>query len=487
MPDIRVRFAPSPTGYMHVGNLHTAVFSWLFARHEGGTFVLRIEDTDELRFTEDAVKVIYEGLRWLGLDWDEGPDIGGPYGPYVQSERLPIYREYIDKLLAEGKAYECFCTPEELEERREIQRARGLPPRYDGRCRSLTPQQREAYKAEGRRACIRFVVAETGSTTINDIIQGDVTYENATIADGVIWKTSGYPTYHFACCVDDYLMKITHVTRAVEHLPNTHLHIQIQDALGFPRPQYAHFPLLLGTDKSKLSKRHGAVSVVEYAEQGYLPEAMFNFMALLGWSTGSEEEILPREEIIKRFRLEGCGKSPAVFDLEKAEWVNGEYIQRSDPAWVADRLLPYLVEAGLFEADPTPERKAWLVQVVDLMKDRAKLLTIFTGWARYFFTDDFEYEDRAKEKWLNLPEIPGLLRALADRLETLAEWTSEALETAVRGFAEERGVKAGNVIHPCRAAVSGTTVGPSLFHLLALLKQDDVVARLRKAAGVGEG
>jgi glutamyl-tRNA synthetase len=460
---------------MHVGNLHTALFGWLFARHNDGQFVLRIEDTDEVRSTEAALGVIYDGLRWLGLDWDEGPDIGGPYGPYVQSERLPIYQNYLDRLLEAGLAYRCYCTPEELDERRQVMQAAGLPPRYDGRCRTVAPRDDVA-------ACIRLKMKETGKTVINDLIQGEVAHENALVGDPVICKTSGFPTYHFAVVVDDYLMQITHVIRAVEHLPNTQIHIQLQDALGFPQPAYAHLPIVLGTDRTKLSKRHGAVSVTEYEQLGYLPEAMLNFLALMGWSPASEQEVFPREEIIRRFTLEACSKSPAVFDLEKAEWLNGEYIKQLDPRELAHKAVPYLQRAGLFEQSPAAERLEWLGKVCALMQERVRLLTTFTDWARYFFTDDFEYEDRAREKWLNLPGIPERLEALADKLAALPYWNAEALEAAVRGLAEELSLKAAELIHPCRAGATGTTIGPSLFHLLELLPQATVVARLRRAA-----
>ncbi len=485
MAEVRVRFAPAPTGFMHVGNLHTALFNWLFARSQGGKFILRIEDTDELRFTPEAVQVIYDGLRWLGLDWDEGPDIGGPCAPYVQSERLAGYQETVQQLLDEGKAYECFCTPEELEERRELMRARGLPPRYDGRCGELDEAERQKFRDEGRASCIRFRVKQTGTTVINDLIQGEVAYENSLIADGIIQKTSGFPTYHLACVLDDEAMGITHVIRAVEHLPNTQLHLQLQEALGIQPPQYAHLPLVLGPDRTKLSKRHSAVSVVEYAEMGYLPEAMFNFLALLGWSPGDEQEVLSREEIIKRFSLEACSSSPSVFDLQKAEWLNGEYIAALAPEELAQRVLPFLVEAGLFEAEPSEKRMIWLGQVCNLMKERIKLLTTFTTWARYFFTDDYEYEDRAREKWLSREDTPDKLDMLADRLDALESWNVDSVEAAVRGLAEELEVGAGQVIHPCRAAVTGTTIGPSLFHLLEVLAQGDVVARLRRTAALG--
>lgn len=472
---VRVRFAPSPTGFMHIGNVHTALFNYLFARNQGGQFLLRIEDTDELRSNDAALDVIYGGLKWLGLDWDEGPDVGGPHAPYIQSERLDIYQRYLGQLLEEGKAYRCYCTREDLEEQRQIMQARNLPPRYDGRCR-------QAEAREGAEYCIRLKMRETGSTVVPDLIQGDVTYENALAGDPVICKTSGFPTYHFAVVVDDYLMQISHVIRAVEHLPNTQIHLQLQEALGFPQPQYAHLPIILGTDRTKLSKRHGAVSVVEYQEQGYLPEALFNFLALLGWSPGGEEEILEAAEVCKRFTLQSCSKSPAVFDVEKAEWMNGEYIKHMAGEALAHRILPLLVEDELFEADPLPERWAWLVAVCDLMKERTRLLTTFTTWGRYFFTEDYEYENRAREKWLAREDTPAKLEALAERLEELPEWTAEGLEQAVRAEAEAQGIKAGDLIHPTRAAVSGTTVGPSLFHLLELLPRELVVARLHRTA-----
>lgn len=479
---VRTRFAPAPTGYMHVGNVHTALFAWLFARHEGGAFVLRIEDTDELRSTPEALEHIYSGLRWLGLDWDEGPDVGGPYGPYIQSQRLDMYRKYVDQLLAEGRAYECFCTPEELEERRQLMLARGVPPRYDGRCAELSDEERQRLKAEGRPYAINFRVRQVGTTVVNDLIRGQVSFDNSLMGDFVILKRSGYPTYHLAVVVDDYLMRITHVIRAEEHLSNTPRHIQLQEALGFSTPHYAHLPIILGRDRTKLSKRHGAASMMEYAEMGYLPEAMFNFLALLGWSPGDESEILTREEIIARFSLEGCSKSPAVFDLEKAEWINGEYMKLLPPEEIARRLLPFLQREGLFEEDPSPQRMAWLVKVVELMRERAKLLTTYVTWARYFFTDQYEYEERAVRKWLSNSAVADVLEQLADRYEGLQQWNAETIEAATRGLADELGVKAAKVIHPCRAAVTGTPIGPSLFHLLEVLDRSDVVNRLRRTA-----
>ncbi len=479
---IRTRFAPSPTGSMHVGNAHTALFNWLFARNNGGAVVLRIEDTDELRSTPEALDVIYGGLKWLGIDWDEGPDIGGPYGPYIQSQRLELYEQKVNELVEQGKAYRCYCTPEEVQQRREIMRAQGLPPKYDSRCRTLTEEDCAELSAEGRQPCTRFKMKQTGNTIVNDIIQGEVVYDNNLCGDPVILKQSGFPTFHLAVVVDDAAMSITHVIRGAGHLPNTQIHLQLQEALELPHPRYAHLPLILGEDRTKLSKRHGAVSVMEYQELGYLPEAMFNFLVLLGWSPGDEQEIMPRDEIVSRFSLEACNKAASVFDLKKAEWMNGEYMKQMEPAELAERVHPWLVAAGLIEEELFGKRWQWLIKIVELMQERAKLLKTYTTWARYFFTDDYEYENRARKKWLNKEATVDVLERLGDGFEALDEWNAETVESVIRGLAEEMGLSAGKVIHPCRAAVTGTTIGPSLFHLLVLLARDDVVARLRRTA-----
>ncbi len=480
----RVRFAPSPTGSLHVGNAHTALFNWLYARHHQGTFVLRIEDTDEVRSTAESLSAIYEGLRWLGMDWDEGPDVGGPHQPYIQSERLALgmYEPFFQKLLDSGRAYPCYCTPGELEERREIMRARGLPPRYDNRCRNLTDAQRADFEAQGRKPAIRFRMKNVGTTTIHDLCRGEVPCDNSLIGDIVIRKTSGFPTYHFAVVVDDHLMGITHVIRAEEHLPNTIPQLQLMEALGIPPPQYAHLGLLMGFDRKKLSKRHGAVNLSAYRDAGILPEAMLNFLALLGWSTGTEEEILTREEIIERFDLDRCGKAPSVFDLDKCEWINSQHINRAPLDELVALAHPVLVGAGLIEQELTPERREWLGRVVNLMRERMRTVSVLTSWAAYFFTDDFPYEERAREKWLRKPDTPDALERLAGALEPLKEWTAASIEPAVRGVAESLAVSAAKAIHPCRAAVTGTTVGPSLFHLLELLPRETVARRLRRTA-----
>jgi glutamyl-tRNA synthetase len=478
----RFRFAPSPTGFLHVGNAHTALFNWLAARSVGGEVVLRIEDTDELRSTPEAEAVIYEGLRWLGIDWDEGPDVGGPCGPYRQSERLDLYAAHAQRLLDQGRAYYCYCTKEELEQRREEMRQAGIPPRYDGRCRELTPEQVAAFQAEGREPAIMFRMAESGATAWDDLIRGRQEWSNAEMGDTTIVKASGYPTYHFAVVLDDHLMGITHVIRGEDHLSNTPRHLQIMEALGFDPPRHGHLGLILGEDRRKYSKRHGANSVAEFRELGFLPEAMANFLALLGWSPGGEQEILALDEIVRRFRLEDVSRAGSVFEIGKAEWMNGEYIRQTPTERLTDLLLPILQEQELFEADPTPERWAWLSRVVDVMRERMRTLRELGERNAYFFTDDFEYNEQARKKWLSKPPTAETLDKLAERIETLDGWDHDAIEGAVRGLAEELGVGASKVIHPCRAAVTGTTVGPGLFELLELLEQGTVVARLHRGA-----
>ncbi|MGQ9730084.1 MAG: glutamate--tRNA ligase [Candidatus Zipacnadales bacterium] len=482
----RVRFAPSPTGSLHVGHAHTALFNWLYARHHGGTFILRIEDTDEVRSTEESLNAIYEGLRWLGLDWDEGPDIGGPHEPYIQSQRIEIYEMYYQQLLESGHAYECYCTPEELEQRRELMRARNLPPRYDNRCRKLTTAQRAEFLAQGRKPALRLRMKDVGTTVVHDLLRGEMPYDNALIGDIIIRKTSGFPTYHFSVVIDDHLMSVTHVIRGEDHISNTVPHLQLMEALGFDPPQYAHLGLLLGPDRTKLSSRHGAMDLAEYREMGILPQAMVNFFALLGWSPGDENEILSVAEIVKKFDLHRVNKAPSVFDLAKCEYINSQHIRQAPIQQLVSIAHPRLVRAGLMEEELSDERRAWLCRVIDLMRDRMRTLSVLWTWARYFFTDDYEYEERARAKWLRRPETADTLHALAESLNALTDWTAKSTEDAVRGVAAALGVNSAKAIHPCRAAVTGTTVGPSLFHLLELIPQPNVIKRLQRTAQMCE-
>jgi glutamyl-tRNA synthetase len=478
---VRVRFAPSPTGFLHLGGARTALFNWAFARKYGGVFVLRIEDTDLSRSTEESVRVILESLRWLGLLWDEGPEVGGPYGPYFQSQRLHLYREYAEKLLQKGLAYECFCTPEELKERKERVIAQGGSWRYDRRCLHLSAREREAFRREGRKPVLRFRIPE-GTTTFVDMLRGDVTFDNGELDDFVILKSDGMPTYNFACVVDDALMRITHVIRGDDHISNTPRQVLLYEAFGFPCPQFAHIPMILGKDRTRLSKRHGSPSVTYYRDMGYLPEAMVNYLARLSWATGEEEkEIFTREEIIERFSLEQVTKHAAVFDLDKLNWMNGVYLRAADPERLAEILIDILKRQGkVTEKDLTPEFSAYCRRVMALMRDRIRYVAQILEEAEYFFTEYYEYDPQAVESVLFEEKVPEILRVSYELLKDLEPFDAATIEKAIRSEAERRGLKAAQFIHPLRVAVSGKKVGPGLFELLEVLGKERVLARIAR-------
>jgi glutamyl-tRNA synthetase len=478
---VRVRFAPSPTGFLHLGGARTALFNWAFARKYGGVFVLRIEDTDLSRSTEESVRVILESLRWLGLLWDEGPEVGGPYGPYFQSQRLHLYREYAEKLLQKGLAYECFCTPEELKERKERVIAQGGSWRYDRRCLHLSAREREAFRREGRKPVLRFRIPE-GTTTFVDMLRGDVTFDNGELDDFVILKSDGMPTYNFACVVDDALMRITHVIRGDDHISNTPRQVLLYEAFGFPCPQFAHIPMILGKDRTRLSKRHGSPSVTYYRDMGYLPEAMVNYLARLSWATGEEEkEIFTREEIIERFSLEQVTKHAAVFDLDKLNWMNGVYLRAADPERLAEILIDILKRQGkVTEKDLTPEFSAYCRRVMALMRDRIRYVAQILEEAEYFFTEYYEYDPQAVESVLFEEKVPEILRTSYELLKDLEPFDAPTIEKAMRSEAERRGLKAAQFIHPLRVAVSGKKVGPGLFELLEVLGKERVLARIAR-------
>ncbi len=480
---VRVRFAPSPTGALHVGGVRTALFNWLFARRHAGVFVLRIEDTDEARSTEESRRAILAGFRWVGLEWDEGPDVGGPYGPYVQSERMAVYERHFQRLLEADVVYACYCTAEELKARRAEMERKGVPPRYDGRCRSLTAQQRAAREAEGRTSCLRLRIPTEGTVEFEDLVHGPKSFENRLLEDFVVRKSSGFPTYNFACVVDDAEMHITHVIRAEQHLSNTPRQLHVIEALGLQRPLYAHVSHVLAPDRSKLSKRHGATDVNEFRQLGYLPEAVLNYLALLGWSTGDETEIMPRDELIRRFDLDRVSKSGAIFDPQKLDYVNSEYIKAMPPAELCQRAIPVLQEAGLLAADVSDEQRAYVERVVDLMRERLRTLNDLVDLGAYFFTDVAHPDEKARRKWLDQEWVPDVLAETADRLAELDEWSVDAIEQAVREVAAGEGLSGAKVIHPTRAAVTGMTFGPGLFELLQVLGPQRVLPRLRRAAG----
>ncbi|ACO31742.1 MULTISPECIES: glutamate--tRNA ligase [Acidobacterium] len=471
----RVRFAPSPTGYLHVGGARTALFNWLYARHFGGTLILRIEDTDFERSSEAMVEGILEGMRWLGLNWDEGP--------FFQSQRLDLYRATAEKLLASGHAYHCFCTKEELEQRRAEATAAGRPPMYDRRCRRIAPSDAAARKAAGEPAALRFAVPEGGSTSFDDAVFGKVEFANSEIEDFVLLRSDGIPTYHLSVVADDVDMRLTHIIRGADHLSNTPKQVLQYRALGAPLPVFAHVPLILGPDKTRLSKRHGATSVIAYKDMGIVPEAFRNFLSLLGWTPGSaykDREIFSSEELIQLFGLDGISKSNAVFDNDKLAWFNTEYIR----AYPAQRLLP-LVEEEWQKAGFTPTRTAEeILAGMELLKPRARSLKDFSTAFCAYFSDTFAFDPAAVAKFLADANVRALLAELAGRYAGAAEFTEASTEQVLRAFAEEKGLKAGALINGSRVALTGQAVAPSLFAVMVHLGRERVVERLRAAPSI---
>jgi glutamyl-tRNA synthetase len=477
MPDApqtpRVRFAPSPTGYLHVGGARTALFNWLFARHAGGTFILRIEDTDFERSSEDMVQGILDGMRWLGLEWDEGP--------FFQSQRLPLYQSTAEQLRTSGHAYYCFCTKEELGQRRLQAEAAGKPPMYDRRCRTIDPVVAlERYQA-GEPGALRFAVPEGGVTAFEDAVFGRVEFSNAELEDFVLLRSDGVPTYHLSVVADDLDMRLTHIIRGADHISNTPKQVLQYQALGKPLPVFAHLPLILGPDKSRLSKRHGATSVLAYQDMGIVPEAFRNFLALLGWTPAGAEkdrELFSSEELIGLFSLEGISRSNAVFDNNKLAWFNSEWIRRYSPA----ELLP-LIQAEWAKAGFSSDRNSEEILVaIALLQPRARSLKDFSAAFRGYFSDAYEYDTAAVAKFLADDRSRALLMELGDRYQALNEFTESAAEQLLRAFAEEREVKAGTLINGSRVALTGQGVAPSLFAVMAALGRERVVKRL-KAAG----
>lgn len=481
MDKVRVRFAPSPTGYLHVGGARTALYNWLFARQHGGSFILRIEDTDLARSTEESVRGILDGMRFLGLDWDEGPEVGGDYGPYFQTERLEIYHKYAQQLMAAGRAYECFCTPEELEEQRQAQREQKLDLHYDGRCRNLTEEQKQAFRAQGRRPAIRFVSDKKGQTEVPDLIRGSVVFQNSQIDDFVILKSDGVPTYNFAVVVDDALMEITHVIRGEDHIPNTPKQIQLYKALGFEIPKFAHIPMILGSDRTRLSKRHGATSVMQFHDEGYLSDAMVNYLALLGWGYDDSQTLFSREELIEKFSLERVSKNPAVFDFQKLQWMNGVYIRELSLDEFYCHALPYLQKAGLVPAEPSEAQQQVIKAVLKELQARVKLLGDVVEMSRYFFTDDFPYNEDAARKILGKAEAEEVLEYLRDALAEVGAFTQEQLEPVFKSAMEKFDLKLGKVIQPLRVALTGTNVSPGIYEVLEIVGQERTLARIDRA------
>lgn len=473
---VRVRFAPSPTGLPHVGNIRTALFNWLFARHHNGKFILRIENTDRARFDPQALDAIINSLLWLGLEWDEGPNVGGQYGPYFQSERIELYHEYARKLVEEGKAYYCNCSPERLEYVREERKKKGLPPMYDRHCRDLDIKSDPADK----NTVIRFKMPLEGKTRVNDYLHGEISFDNATFDDIVLIKSDGFPTYHFANVVDDHFMKITHILRAEEWIPSIGKHFLLYQALGWQPPVFVHLPMILGPDRSKLSKRHGATFIGEFQKMGILPDAMCNFLSLLGWSPKEEREIYSREEIIARFDLDGLNTAPAVFDFQKLEWMNGEYINMLSPAELARYLKPFVESWGFCKMQEYCSDE-YLTKVSGVMRERLKRLTDLKELGAFFFVDPTGYDPRGVQKNFK-PQTAKILSQIAEEYEAMENWSEVIIEEKTRAFCEKNNIATKEVFHPIRLACSGLILGPSLFSMLELLGKNRVVVRLRNAS-----
>jgi glutamyl-tRNA synthetase len=481
---VRVRFAPSPTGYPHVGNIRTALFNWLFARHEGGSFIVRIEDTDVTRKVQGAVKAILDSLQWLGLDWDEGPEVGGNYGPYMQSERLDMYRQTAERLIEQGDAYYCYCSPERLEQMRAEQVRRKQPPGYDRCCRDLTPEERAKKEAEGIAPVVRFKVPLEGQTKFNDLIYGEVVFEHSTIDDFILLKSDGYPTYHLANVVDDHAMEISHVIRADEWLSSTPRHLLLYKALGLEPPQFIHHPMILGPDRSKLSKRHGAVSVIQYRDDGYLPEAMVNFLALLGWSLDDKTEILSRRQLIDNFSLERISKTGAIFNREKLEWMNGVYIRNLTAEEFFAAAQSYLmtdeVAGKALIAD-----EAYVRAALPLVQERARTLAEVAELTRFFFVDELDYEpELLVGKNMDKDATAKALKAAQQKLSPLSAFDADSLEGVLRPLAAELGLKTGQLFGVLRVAVTGRTAAPPLFVTMAVLGRERCLRRIEAALNI---
>ncbi|OGP56876.1 MAG: glutamate--tRNA ligase [Deltaproteobacteria bacterium RBG_13_52_11b] len=472
----RVRFAPSPTGLLHIGNARTALFNYLFAKHHQGTFILRIEDTDLERSTDESIQHILKDLEWLGIQWDEGPDREGPEGPYRQSQRLSIYRDHADHLFQQGKVYKCFCSPERLEALRKQQLSKGKMPRYDGRCRSLSQEEVSTMESAGHRPVLRFRV-EGGPILFEDLVHGKMSFAPEGIGDFIIFRSDGMVAYNFACVIDDHFMHISHVIRGEDHLSNPPRQIMVYRTLGWEPPTFAHHPLILGTDRSPLSKRHGATAVSQYREEGFLAEALLNYLVLLGWTSPSGEEVMPMEKIVEAFSLQGLSKSAPVHSRKKLEWLNSLYIRKQEDGQLLELFLPYVEKAGLTVTQMDP---GYLCQVAGALKDNLVILSQVGEYLGIFFDEKFAFEDGAKTLLSDVNHRETLRSVLAV-LETFPEMTADAWPSLLSQLEERTGKKGKNLLAPFRAAITGKTRGPELARTLPLIGRERMINRLKLA------
>ena len=484
MSEMRLRFPPSPTGKIHIGNIRTALFNWLWVRKNDGTLVLRIEDTDRQRSSREYENIILQELEWLGLDIDEGVKIGGEYGPYRQTERLDIYQKYAQELIDEGKAYYCYCSPKELDEMREKARAEGKMPKYDGRCRKLTEEEKKQYKKQGRKPVIRFKIDdEDRDIIVKDKIRGQVVFNTSVLDDFIIFKSDGMPTYNFAVVIDDALMKISEVIRGEDHLSNTPKQILLYEALGFSIPSFAHLPLILDENKAKLKKRSldDDVYIGEYREKGYLPEALFNFLALLGWSPGDDNEILSRQELISRFQLQDINKAAAVFDKEKLNWMNGKYIRNAELDRIVELALPYLQDAGFIGDEITEEKRKWLQRVIEVGRTKVDYLAQIPAKVELFFSElEYDNKEEAIEEF-SQDGVELVFNTLKEKIYNLDEFKLDNINNIFSEMKSELPVGARTVYHPVRLALTGKNSGPELNDVIYILGPQEVENRLDRA------
>ena len=479
MSDIRVRFAPSPTGFLHIGNARTALFNWLYAKAIKGKLILRIEDTDQERSTKEAVDMAIKSLKWLGIDWDEGPEVGGDYGPYFQSERLDIYKKYTEKLMEEGKAYYCFCTSEELEKKSNMQRTLNQPIIYDGKCKDIPLEEAKRRVANGEPAKIRFRVPKNQIVTFDDFVRGIVKTNSDEIGDIIIVRENGFPTYNYAVVIDDMLMKISHVIRGEDHISNTPKQILIYEALGAEVPRFAHTSSILGNDRKKLSKRHGAATLMEYKDEGYLPQAMRNFLALLGWTHPEAMETMVDDDMIKAFKLDRFSKSPAIFDTAKLRHLNAWHIKNTNLDEITELFIPYLVNGGFLKENYTEEEHAWAKKLVSVIRHNCVVLSDITKYVPVFFENDFELTDEMKEM-VNKEESKKLLQFIKNDIENTDEITDEYMKALIKKAQKETGLKGPNLYHPIRYVLTGSSAGSELSHICELLGKKNVLYRLSK-------
>ena len=475
---VRVRFAPSPTGYLHIGGARTALFNWLFAKRHNGTFILRIDDTDEQRSTESSMKQIYESLNWLGFNWDEGEKVGGPYSPYIQSERRSIYQEYIGKLIESGHAYYCYCSSDELAQMRQLAKDEGRPAHYNRKCLHLTKKSQKLMVEQGRKPVIRFKVPDQ-TVSFDDLILGRISTESDTLQDEVIVKSNGSPLYNLTSIIDDHEMKISHVIRGADHLSNTPKQVLLAQALELDMPQFAHLPMVLGSSKGeKLSKRHGATSIEQYRNEGYLPQAMINFLVRLGWSLDDTTEIFSVSELTQNFDIGRVGKSGSVFDIKKLRWLNGHYINQLNLPERTSAVIPFL--QPLWSTDSTGLEVNRLEAIVSVIDDRLITLADIKEHAYHFFKDDFAYDPKGIKKWLSKDGSISLLQMLHDAMEKINTFDEKSVETAIWSIVDSLGIKKVEGLQPIRIAISGMTSGPSLFEMVLLVGQAETLKRIKR-------